>query len=241
MPPPETAAESGAVLLVDDEPTIVRALSPALKHAGYDVDVADTGEEALRLLALRNYDVVLLDLGLPGMDGQEVIVRIREWSDLPIIVLSARDAEDDKIAALDGGADDYVNKPFAIGELLARVRASIRGRMRRFVSQAVFRSAELEIDFAARRVSIYGEEIRLTPREYDFLRALAAHAGQVVTHKQLIAAVWGANATADAQFVRVLAAQVRQKLEEDSSRPRLIRTEPGIGYRLVLEPETPPL
>ena len=225
----------GSVLLVDDEATIVRALSPALRHAGYAVEVAETGEEALKMLAQGQYDVVLLDLGLPGMDGQEVIARIREWSELPIIVLSARELEDDKIEALDGGADDYVSKPFAIGELLARVRASIRGRSRRFGSTALFRAAGLQIDFATRQVSLDGAEVRLTPREYEFMRALAANAGKVVTHKQLIAAVWGANSNADAQFVRVLAGQVRQKVEADPSRPQLVRTEPGIGYRLIAE------
>lgn len=224
-----------AVLLVDDEATIIRALTPALRHEGYTVDTAGSGEEALRLLALNKYDVVLLDLGLPDMDGQAVIARIREWSELPIVVLSARDLEHEKVRALDGGADDYVSKPFAIGELLARLRAALRGRVRRFSANATLRTAELEIDFATRRVTVFGEEVRLTPREYDFVRALAAHAGQVLTHKQLIAAVWGPHATADAQFVRVLVGQVRQKLEEDPARPRLIRTEPGIGYRLAAD------
>jgi two-component system, OmpR family, KDP operon response regulator KdpE len=225
----------GSVLLVDDEATIVRALSPALRHAGYAVEVAETGEEALRMLAQKQYDVLLLDLGLPGIDGQEVIARIREWSDMPIVVLSARDLEDDKIMALDRGADDYVSKPFAIGELLARVRASIRGRSRRFASNAVFRAAGLTINFANRQVTLEGTVVRLTPREYEFVKALASHAGKVLTHKQLIAAVWGANSNADAQFVRVLAGQVRHKIEADPARPQLIRTEPGIGYRLIAE------
>lgn len=220
------------LLLVDDEPQIVRALTPALQAAGYTVDVAVTGEGALTQLAGEPCDVVILDLGLPDLDGKQVIVRIREWSDAPIIVLSARDLESEKIAALDAGADDFVNKPVGVGELLARVRASLRGRERRFRSQAQFRAADLAIDFALRRVTIEGHEVHLTPREYDLLRVLARHAGRVVTHRQLIAAVWGAGAQVDAQFVRVLVGQLRQKLEAEPSAPRLVTTEPGLGYRL---------
>lgn len=223
------------ILLVDDEANIVRALTPTLRHAGFAVDAAASGDEALRLLAARPYDLLLLDLGLPECDGHTVIERVRQWSDLPIIVLSARDAESEKIRALDNGADDYVNKPFAIGELVARIRAALRGRARRYASSPVFSSDELEINFDSRQVRIFGQDVRLTPREYDFLKVLAAQAGKVVTHKQIITAVWGAAATADAQFVRVLVGQVRQKVEEDPSRPRLIRTEPGVGYRLNVE------
>jgi two-component system KDP operon response regulator KdpE len=166
------------------------------------------------------------------MDGKAVIGRIREWSETPIIVLSARDLESEKIAALDLGADDFVNKPVGIGELLARVRASLRGRDRRFLSQPTFRFGDLELDFAGRRVLVQGEEAKLTPREYDLLRTLARHAGRVVTHRQVISAVWGAGAQVDAQFVRVLVAQVRQKLEAEPSAPRILLTEPGVGYRL---------
>jgi len=225
------------LLLVDDEPQIVRALTPALQAAGFAVEVAATGARALGQLAAEPCDVIILDLGLPDMDGKEVIVRVREWSDAPIIVLSARDLESEKIAALDAGADDFVNKPVGVGELLARVRASLRGRERRFASQARFRAGDLGIDFALRHVTIEDQEVHLTPREYDLLRVLARHAGRVVTHRQVIAAVWGAGAQVDAQFVRVLVGQLRQKLEAEPSAPRLVMTEPGLGYRLIAEDE----
>ena len=227
----------GRLLIVDDEPQILRALTPALAAAGFVVSTADNGEGALAQLAGEPSEVVILDLGLPDMDGKDVIQRIREWSDAPIIVLSARDLESEKIAALDLGADDFVNKPVGVGELLARIRAVLRGRERRFSAQPRFQFGELEINFPARRVMIQGEEVRLTPREYQLLRILAGHAGQVVTHRQIITAVWGTDTNADAQFVRVLMAQLRQKLERDPSSPELLMTEPGIGYRLTCEDE----
>lgn len=223
---------AGRLLLVDDEPQILRALLPALSAAGYEVDTAATGEAAIGKMAADPFDVLILDLGLPDMDGKAVIARIREWSDAPIIVLSARDLESEKIDALDLGADDFVNKPVGVGELLARIRAGLRGRERRFLSQAVFRAGDLEIDFAARRVRIEDEDVRLTPREYDLLRTLARHAGRVVTHRQVISAVWGPGAQVDAQFVRVLVGQLRQKIEAEPSAPRNVLTEPGVGYRL---------
>jgi two-component system KDP operon response regulator KdpE len=226
------SASLGRLLIVDDEPQIVRALTPAMAAAGFVVTTAEDGEGALAQLANEPSEVVILDLGLPDIDGKEVIQRIREWSDAPIIVLSARDLEAEKIAALDLGADDFVNKPVGVGELLARIRAVMRGRERRFSAQPKFQYGELEINFPARRVMIQGEEVRLTPREYQLLRILASHAGQVVTHKQIILAVWGSDTNADAQFVRVLMAQLRQKLEADPSSPELLMTEPGIGYRL---------
>jgi len=225
----------GRLLIVDDEPQIVRALTPALAAAGFTVSAAENGEGALAQLAGEPSEVVILDLGLPDMDGKDVIQRIREWSDAPIIVLSARDLESEKIAALDLGADDFVNKPVGVGELLARIRAVLRGRERRFSAQPKFQCGELEINFPARRVMIQGEEVRLTPREYQLLRILAGHSGQVVTHRQIITAVWGVDTNADAQFVRVLMAQLRQKLEANPSSPQLLMTEPGIGYRLSCE------
>ncbi len=223
---------AGRLLLVDDEPQILRALIPALSAAGYEVDTAATGEAAIGKMAADPFDVLILDLGLPDMDGKAVIARIREWSDAPIIVLSARDLESEKIDALDLGADDFVNKPVGVGELLARIRAGLRGRERRFLSQSVFRAGDLEIDFAARRVRIEDQDIRLSPREYDLLRTLARHAGRVVTHRQVISAVWGPGAQVDAQFVRVLVGQLRQKVEAEPSAPRNVLTEPGVGYRL---------
>ena len=226
------------LLVVDDEPQILRVLKPTLAAAGYEVTTAETGQAALKLLASHGFDAVILDLGLPDVDGKEVIDRVREWSEVPILVLSARDIELEKIDALDRGADDFVNKPFAVGELMARLRAALRGRERRFSTNANFKAGELRIDFSTRRATVAGQEVRLTQREYDFVRTMARHAGKVVTHKQLIAAVWGPTAEVDAQFVRVLVAQVRQKLEEDASRPRLILTEPGLGYRMIPEDES---
>ena len=227
----------GRLLIVDDEPQIVRALTPALTQAGFEVTSASSGEMAMVVLAGEPAEVMILDLGLPDMDGKEVIQRVREWSDVPIIVLSARDLESEKIAALDLGADDFVNKPVGVGELLARLRAALRGRERRFSAQPKFQFGELEINFPARRVIVAGEEVKLTPREYQLLRILAGHAGQVVTHRQLITAVWGTDSNADAQFVRVLMAQLRQKLEADPGNPQLLLTEPGIGYRLTCDDE----
>ena len=221
------------LLVVDDEPQLLRAITPALRAAGYQVSTTETGEAALALLAAEGCDAVILDLGLPDMDGKQVIQRLREWSDTPVIVLSARDIEQEKIEALDLGADDFVNKPFAIGELMARVRAVLRGRERRFAASAQFFAGDLHIDFAARRVFIEDQEVRLTPREYELLRTLARHAGQVVTHRQIIAAVWGAAAKIDAQFVRVLVGQLRQKVEAEPSSPTVVVTEPGLGYRLL--------
>jgi two-component system KDP operon response regulator KdpE len=220
------------LLVVDDEPQIVRALSPALHAEGYVVESAATGQAALHKMAADPCDLVILDLGLPDMDGKEVIRHLREWSDAPIIVLSAREAEAEKVAALDAGADDYANKPVGIDELMARLRASLRGRERRFSSQAIVRIQDLEVDFARRRVAIEDQEVKLSVREYDLIRTLARHAGRVVTHRQVIAAVWGAEAQVDSQTVRVLVAQLRQKIEAEPSSPRLLLNEPGVGYRL---------
>jgi two-component system KDP operon response regulator KdpE len=229
------ATGAGRLLLVDDEPQILRAITPALIAAGYAVEAAATGETALAKLAAAPCDAVILDLGLPDMDGKQVVARVREWSDLPIIILSARDLEAEKIAALDAGADDYVSKPVGMGELLARIRAALRGRGRRFAAQSAYRCGALEVNFETRRVRVGGDELRLTPREFELLKTLARHAGRVLTHRQIIVAVWGPEAQADAQGLRVLMAQLRQKLEPDPSSPRLLLTEPGVGYRLNCE------
>lgn len=220
------------VLVIDDEPSIQRVLKPSLIAAGYQVSFADTGTEALSRIAQAIPDVILLDLGLPDMDGKDVIVSLRSWTIAPIIVLSARNDETERIAALDTGADDYVIKPFHMGELQARVRAALRYRQRRQAEQSTFSTGDLHIDFAQRSVSVLGQSVKLTRKEYDLLRTLAQHAGQVVTHKQLLAAGWGAAVT-DTQFVRVYIGQLRQKIEEDPSAPRLVLTESGVGYRLV--------
>jgi two-component system KDP operon response regulator KdpE len=226
--------ERHRVLIVDDEPPIVRVLKPSLVACGYEVAIAETGAAALSQVAQSPPDVIILDLGLPDIDGKRVIEQIREWSAAPIIVLSARHESEERIASLDLGADDYVTKPFHMGELQARIRTALRHRERRLTDQPYYHGAGLEIDYAKRRVSIEGEEIKLTRKEYDLLRTLAHHAGQVVTHRQLLAAGWGAAVT-DIQFVRVYVGQLRQKLEADSTRPTLILTEPGIGYRLRIE------
>ncbi len=220
------------LVLIEDEPAIIRSLSPALSAENWSVFGCETGGQGLSLIAQEGCDVVLVDLGLPDMDGKDVITRLREWSDVPIIVLSARDQESEKIAALDLGADDFVNKPFAVGELMARLRAVMRGRERRFRSQSSFSLGPLSIDFLTRTVRIEDQEIHLTKREYDLLRTLARHVGLIVTHRQLSDSVWGPGAKVEQQAIRVLVAQTRQKLEADPSRPKLILTEQGLGYRL---------
>lgn len=219
------------ILLVDDEPPIARVLRSALKAAGYRIAVAETGAEALSAVAQAAPEAIVLDLGLPDMDGKDVIVALREWTEAPILVLSARHDEAERIAALDMGADDFVTKPFHMGELQARLRAALRHQARRRGAESNYAAHGLEIDFERRRVTVDAQEVRLTRKEYDLLSALAQHAGQVVTHKQLLAAGWGGIVT-DTQFVRVYVGQVRQKIEADPSTPRLILTEPGIGYRL---------
>jgi two-component system, OmpR family, KDP operon response regulator KdpE len=221
------------VLVVDDEPAIHRFLTPALVANDYEVLRAETGDEALRRIAAEVPDVIVLDLGLPDVDGKDVIARVREWSDVPIVVLSARDREAEKISALDRGADDFVNKPFGVGELMARLRAALRHRMQRAGETPIVRIEGLEIDVPRRRVCREGREIRLTPKEFELLALLARHAGKVVTHKQLLHAVWGPAHEENTQYLRVYVGQLRQKVEADQSEPAVILTEPGIGYRLA--------
>lgn len=220
------------VLIVDDEPQIRRLLRVSLTAQGYVVTETALGAETLTRVAADHPDLLLLDLGLPDMDGQEVIVRLREWSDVPIIVLSVREREKDKVAALDAGADDYLTKPFGIDELLARIRAALRHRVQAGVKEPVYRSGDVAVDLGRRVVTVAGRDVRLTPKEYDLLRVLATHAGKVLTHQQLLRAVWGPGYAAEAQYLRVYVAQLREKLEADPSQPRLILTEPGVGYRL---------
>jgi two-component system KDP operon response regulator KdpE len=221
------------VLVVDDEPAIHRFLTPALLANDHVVLRAETGAEALKRIAADVPDIVVLDLGLPDMDGKDVIRRVREWSDVPIVVLSAREREAEKIAALDGGADDFVNKPFGVGELMARLRAALRHRMQRNGEAPVVRVGELEIDLPRRRVTRRGEEVKLTPKEFDLLGFLAGHAGKVVTHKHILHAVWGPAHEHDTQYLRVYVGQLRQKIEDDVAEPSVVLTEPGIGYRLA--------
>lgn len=223
------------ILVVDDEPQIQRFLKPALTAAGYDVIEAGTGAAALKAVATQAPDLVILDLGLPDMDGKEVIANLRGWSDLPVIILSARDRETEKIAALDLGADDYVEKPFGIGELTARIRTALRHRNKADAIPAVIETDGLTIDPVHRLVSRAGESLHLTPKEYDLLLLLARHAGRVVTHRTLLTSVWGPAHADDLQYLRVFIGQLRQKIEKNPTDPRIVRTEPGVGYRMVME------
>jgi two-component system KDP operon response regulator KdpE len=221
------------VLVVDDEAAILRFLKPALEANGYDMVSAGTVAEATKRIAAESPDIVLLDLGLPDGDGKEVIKRAREWSDVPIIVLSARERETEKIESLDLGADDYVNKPFNVGELLARIRAALRHRMQRKAEVPVLRVGDLEVDAVRHRATRAGLELKLTPKEFELLSFLSKHAGRVLTHRQILTAVWGPAHTEDTQYLRVYVGQLRQKVEKHVNDPRIILTEPGIGYRVA--------
>jgi len=219
------------VLVVDDEPQIHRFLQPALDAAGYEPARADDGASALREIARKPPEAVVLDLGLPDLDGKEVLGKVRAFYDGPIVVLSARDRENEKIDALDLGADDYVEKPFGVGELLARLRAAMRNRLRREGVGEVIQAGDLTIDLDKRRISRGGETVRLSPKEYELLARLALGGGRVLTHRQLLTAIWGPAHVHDVQYLRVFVGQLRAKIEEDAALPRLIVTEPGIGYR----------
>ena len=221
------------VLVIDDEAAILRFLKPALEANNYDMTSTGTVADGTKRIAAETPDIVLLDLGLPDGDGKDVIRRVREWSDLPIVVLSAREREAEKIEALDLGADDYVNKPFNVGELLARMRTALRHRMQRKAETPVLRTGDLEIDSVRHRATRAGAELKLTPKEFELLSFLARHAGRVVTYKQILTAVWGPAHTEDTQYLRVYVGQLRQKVEEHADDPRVILTEPGIGYRIA--------
>lgn len=221
------------ILVVDDEPQIQRFLKPALEVSGYLVLQALDGTSALKLIANAAPDAVVLDLGLPDLDGKTVIAQVRAWSDVPIIVLSARDQEAEKVAALDLGADDYVSKPFGIAELLARLRTALRHAARRAGETEVVTAGDLVVDTRAHTVTKAGAPLRLTPKEYDLVHLMARHAGRVLTHRQILTAVWGPAHVEDTQYLRVLVGQVRQKIEIDPAQPSIILTEPGIGYRLA--------
>lgn len=227
---------SARILVVDDEPPIGRLLRTTLGAHGYEVAVAADGQAALEQAARWRPDLILLDLGLPLIDGLEVCRRIREWSQVPIIVLSVRDAEADKVSALDLGADDYLAKPFGAAELLARIRVALRhaatGTTR---DDPLLRFGDLTIDLTRRMVALNGQEVHLTPTEYELLRALATQAGKVLTHAMLLRAVWGSAYEHDAPTLRVFITQLRRKIEADPARPLHILTEPGIGYRFSSE------
>ena len=230
-------ADGARILIVDDEPQIVRALGINLKALGYRVDTAASGEEALRKAADHRPDTVILDLGLPGIDGIEVIRGLRGWTTVPIIVLSVRDAEREKIAALDAGADDYVTKPFGMGELLARLRAALRRESDSGSDQPMVVTDDFSIDLAKKVVTgASGGEIRLTPTEWGILEMLVRHRGKLVTQTQLLKEVWGPQYGEETNYLRVFMAQLRRKLEPQPSNPRYFITEPGMGYRF--EPPT---
>lgn len=228
--------ESGArILLIDDERAIRRLLRAALAAHGYEVLEAATGEEGLQSAATQHPDVIILDLGLPDLDGVQVTRRLREWTQTPIIILSVRGSEEDKIAALDAGADDYLTKPFGTGELTARIRAALRRIQPPGEGQPVFQVDELRVDLLHRTVSVDDHLVDLTPNEYELLKLLVQHAGKVVTHRQLLRAVWGSGYEEEAHLLRVNISNLRRKLEPDPSRPQYLLTEPGVGYRLRQE------
>jgi two-component system KDP operon response regulator KdpE len=220
------------ILVIDDEPQIHRFLGPALDAAGYEHVRADDATAGLREIARKPPDAVVLDLGLPDMDGKEALVKARAFYDGPVIILSARDRETEKIDALDAGADDYVEKPFGVGELLARLRVALRHKIERQGAEATIVSGSVEIDLVNRRVSREGAHVKLSPKEYDLLASLAGGNGRVLTHRQILTAVWGPAHEHDVQYLRVFVGQLRQKLEDDPATPKLIETEPGVGYRL---------
>ena len=234
------ADDKELILLIEDEPQMRRFLRITLQSKGYRLVETETGNDGLIQAASRNPDVVLLDLGLPDMDGLEVTTRLREWTQTPIIIISAREQEQDKVKALDAGADDYLTKPFSASELLARIRVALRHalRQRSGRQEPVFSLYNLRVDLAQRQVLLDDREVHLTPIEYKLLTTLIRHAGKVITHRQLLTEVWGAAHVNEVQYLRVYMTQLRHKLESDPARPRFLMNEPGIGYRLKYEPES---
>ena len=226
---------SHLILVIEDDQAIRRLLRAALTNEGYRVAEADSGQAGLRLAASQPPDLVILDLGLPDLDGQEVLTRLREWYESPIIVLSARDLESQKVQALDHGADDYVTKPFGVGELLARMRTAMRHVRRIGPDSTTVTIGDLKVDFAARTVQRRGESVHLTPLEYKLLATMLKHAGKVLTHRTLLREVWGPQDSQENHYLRVFVASLRRKLEDDPTAPRYILTEQGVGYRFAAE------
>jgi two-component system KDP operon response regulator KdpE len=220
------------ILLIEDELQMRRFLRVSLTSNGYQLIEADTGEEGLAKAAARNPALILLDLGLPDLDGLVVTERLRRWAAMPIIVISAREREEQKIQALDAGADDFLTKPFGVGELLARMRVGLRHAANAGATRTHFAVGDLQVDLGRRQVLVRGEEVHLTPIQYRLLATLIKHAGQVVTHRQLLHEVWGPNSGNETQYLRVYMGQLRRKLEQNPSRPLYLATEPGVGYRL---------
>jgi len=224
-------SEGALVLIVDDEIQIRRFLRISLEVNGYKVEEAENGQDAVIKAARLRPDLIILDLGLPDMDGLDAIKRLREWSQVPVIVLSVRDADRVKVALLDAGADDYLTKPFSVDELLARMRTAQRHALKEG-QPAIFTCGHIQVDLARRIVTRHGESIKLTPTEYALLRLLVQHAGMVLTHRQILQEVWGKEYVDETHYLRVYFTQLRQKLEDDPTLPTLIHTEPGVGYRL---------
>lgn len=220
------------ILIIDDEPQIRKLLSVSLKAQGFQAEEAASGQDGINQAAIFKPDLMIIDLGLPDIDGKEVVRQIREWSNAPIIILTARDQEQEKIDALDAGADDYVAKPFGMGELMARLRVCLR-RMATGDNDPLLICGGLTVDLAQRRVSVDGREVKLTPTEYEIIKLLAQNAGRVLTHKQLLKAVWGNTNYNDTHYVRVYIGMLRRKIENDPAQPKYIVTESGIGYRLM--------
>jgi two-component system KDP operon response regulator KdpE len=220
------------ILIVDDERAIRRFLRASLMSHGYQVFEAETGKEALAAAVDHRPELLILDLGLPDMDGIEVTRQLREWSQMPIIILSVRDQENDKIAALDAGADDYLTKPFGVGELMARIRVALRRSIQTIEDEPVYQVDDLKVDIARRLVTVKGAEADLTPTEYDILRMLVQHAGRVLTHRQILREIWGAPYETETHLLRVNMSNLRRKIEPDPNQPVYIVTEPGVGYRL---------
>ncbi len=233
MRPPNSSVARNSVarvLVIDDEPAIRRFLRTGLNSFGYDVEEAVTGADALRQAVIAPSDLIVLDLGLPDMDGLDVIRRLRDWCKAPIIVLSVRDAETEKVRALDAGADDFITKPFSMAELMARMRATMRRMANEQAGSPVLQCGGIAIDLSSRIVTVDGREIHLSPKEYDLLTLLTRNHGKIMTHRQIMTEIWGY--AGDPQNLRVLVGQVRRKVEADPAVPRLILAEPGIGYRL---------
>ncbi len=221
------------ILIVDDEPQIRRFLRAAFSGKAYRILEAASGADALVKAATEQPDLIILDLGLPDMDGTDVVRRVREWSHVPIIVLSVRNREADKVGALDDGADDYVTKPFSIGELMARVRAALRHQHLSLVDDPVYRSGDLVVDLARRSVSVAGADVKLAPKEFELLRQLVMHAGKVLTHQHLLREVWGPLYVGQTHYLRVHIGTLRKKIEPDPAQPRYVLTEPAVGYRMA--------
>jgi two-component system, OmpR family, KDP operon response regulator KdpE len=226
------------ILVIEDEPPLQKFLRVTLEAHEFKVILADAGEHALRHAAMAMPDLVILDLGLPDIDGIEVTRRLREWSAIPIIVVSARGKEQDKVVALDAGADDYLTKPFSVGELLARVRVALRhvAAANQATGDPVFQTGALKVDLSRREVTADGKPVRLTPNEFKLLALLVKHAGKVLTHRQLLRDVWGPGSSEETHYLRVYMNQLRQKIEQEPSRPKYLLTEPGVGYRLIDQP-----